>query len=275
MTRPTVPRPPRSPLLRAPIVRALIALAGSALATGVAIQASWRLAAIDPPLWGKLIFAGAVAAGIGRAMALPGWWAAILAAAPAALVGALALDAPGWAYAAGLALCLLLAANSPGERVPLYLTGGASRRALAALVPTDEPVRAVDLGCGLGGPILALAAANRHPDSRFLGVETAPIPFALAWMRTKAARDPRIAVRWRSLWRVDLQDFDLVYAFLSPEPMPRLLAKAAAEMRDGALFVSNEFTDPAYLPDRHVTPGGPTGRRLNIWSAPIRAAASG
>lgn len=275
MTPPVSPLLLRSSLLRPPVVRALIALGGSALATGGAIQAAWRLAAIDPPLWGKLIFAGAVAAAIGRALALPGWWSAILAAAPAALVGALALDAPGWAYAAGLALCLLLAANSPGERVPLYLTGEASRRALAELVPQDAPVRAVDLGCGLGGPILALAAANRHPESRFLGVETAPIPFALAWMRAKAARDPRIAVRWRSLWRVDLHDFDLVYAFLSPEPMPRLLAKAATEMRDGALFVSNEFTDPAYLPDRQVTPNGPEGRRLNLWRAPIHGASGG
>ncbi|MEQ8604281.1 MAG: class I SAM-dependent methyltransferase [Marivibrio sp.] len=262
------------PFLRPPILRALLALGGSALATLGFVQALWRLAGSDPPLWTKLLFAGAVAVAIGAALSLPRWWLAILASAPAALIGALALDAPGWVYALALTLCLLLAANSPGERVPLYLTGAATRRALCGLIAQDAPVRAVDLGCGTGGPILALAAANRHPQSRFLGVETAPLPFAAAWLRAKAARDPRISICWRSLWRVDLGGFDLVYAFLSPEPMPRLLAKAAAEMTDGALFVSNEFTDPAYVADQQLTPNGPAGRRLNLWRAPIRPVAA-
>eukprot|EP00752_Nemacystus_decipiens_P000602 g602.t1 len=257
--------------LGAPALRAVLALALAAALTAGAIQAAWRWAGVDPPLWLKIAGAGALAALIGLALRLPVWWLALLAGAPAALVGALALDLPGWSYAAALALTALVMVNGARERVPLYLTGAANRRALAALVDPEAPVRAVDLGCGLAGPLLALAQANRHPDSRFLGVETAPIPFAVAWLRARLSGDARIAVRFRSLWRVDLGDYDLIYAFLSPAPMPRLMEKAAREMRDGALFVSNEFTDAAYGPDRRLEPAGPSGRPLHLWRAPLVA----
>lgn len=255
--------------LHAPVLRAALALALAGLGTASAIQALWRLAGIDPPLAVKLAFAGALAAGLGALMRLPGWWWGLLALAPAGIVGARALDLPGWAYAVAIAAAVLTLVNSAGERVPLFLTNRASRRALADLIPAEAPVCAVDLGCGLGGPVLALAATNRHPDSRFLGVETAPLPFALAWVRARLARDRRVEIAFQSIWAVDLGNFDLIYAFLSPAPMPRLMAKAAQEMRAPALFVSNEFTDPAYPPDRCVVPDGARGRTLNLWHAPL------
>jgi hypothetical protein len=256
-------------LLAAPILRALAALGLSAVASAGAIQALWRLAGIDLPLGAKLALAGVLAAALGALFRLPRWWLLLLALAPAALVGAIRLDLPAWAYVLAFAAGVLLLFNSAGERVPLFLTGRASKRALADLIEADRPIAAVDLGCGLGGPMLALAAANRAPDSRFLGVETAPVPFAIAWARARMTRDPRLSVRYRSLWSVDLGAFDLVYAFLSPAPMPRLMAKARAEMCDGALFVSNEFTDPSYPPDRTIDPKGVGGRPLHVWRIPF------
>ncbi|MCR9220720.1 MAG: class I SAM-dependent methyltransferase [Alphaproteobacteria bacterium] len=271
MNSPSNGRTTRAAALRAPVLRAVLALALAGALTAGAIQAAWRWAGVDPPLWVKIAGAGALAALIGLALRLPVWWLALLAVAPAAIVGALTLDLPAWSYALALALTALVMVNGARERVPLYLTGAANRRALAALIDPEAPVRAVDLGCGLAGPLLALARANRHPNSRFLGVETAPIPFALAWLRVRFSGDARIAVRFQSLWRLDLGGFDLIYAFLSPAPMPRLMEKAAREMRDGALFVSNEFTDAAYGPDRRLEPAGPGGRPLNLWRAPLVA----
>lgn len=257
-------------LARAPVSRAALAFLLSGALTAGAIQALWHGPGIDPPLWTKVVGAGMGAAGFGALFRLPRWWWGVLALAPAAFVGARMLAPPGWSYALLAAAALLTLHNSAGERVPLYLTGRASRMALGGLIGEDRPVRAVDLGCGLGGPLLAMAAANRAPDSRFLGVETAPLPFAIAWVRARLAGDRRVTVACRSIWSLDLSAFDLVYAFLSPAPMPRLMEKAGRELREGALLVSNEFTDPAYPPDRRIVPEGAGDRPLNLWHAPIR-----
>lgn len=261
-------------LLRAPILRALLAQGVAALLLAGMVQFLWRTGGAAPPLWATLGAMGVVAAGLGRLLRLPVWWLPVQAAAPALIYGAAQLQLPAWAYGGILAALVLLLWNSAGDRVPLYLTGRRTRAALAGLVPGAEPVRAIDLGCGFGGPLLAMASANAHPESRFLGVETAPLPFLVAKARARLARDPRVAVAWRSLWNVDLAAFDVVYAFLSPEPMPRLMDKAAKEMRTGTLFVSNEFTDPAYNAPREIAPEGLRGRRLYIWKVPFARALS-
>ncbi|MBP5856797.1 hypothetical protein KAJ83_07240 [Marivibrio halodurans] len=275
MVRAPSPPGPIVRVARAPISRAVLAFLLSGALTAAAIQALWQGLGIDPPLWSKIVGAGMGAAGFGALFRLPRWWWGVLALAPAAFVGARTLALPGWSYALLAVAALLTLHNSAGERVPLYLTGRASRTALGGLVDAARPIQAIDLGCGLGGPLLAMATANRDPASRFLGVETAPFPFAIAWTRARLAGDRRVTVACRSIWSVDLSAFDLVYAFLSPAPMPRLMAKARRELREGALLVSNEFTDPAYPPDRRIIPEGTGGRPLNLWYAPIRVHSSG
>jgi hypothetical protein len=44
----------------------------------------------------------------------------------------------------------------------------------------------------------------------------------------------------------------VVYAFLSPAPMPRLWEKICAEMKPGSLFISNSFPVPGQAPDRVI-----------------------
>ena len=60
-------------------------------------------------------------------------------------------------------------------------------------------------------------------------------------------------------------DFDVVYCFLSPAPMARLFAKAAAEMKPGSLFVSNSFAVPGQSPGRIVEVDDRRRTKLLIW----------
>ena len=64
-----------------------------------------------------------------------------------------------------------------------------------------------DLGCGLGDTPVDLS--RRFPQATFVGVETAPLSFALAWLRCLPRRNCQ--VRYRDLWRVELGEFDVVY----------------------------------------------------------------
>ena len=54
------------------------------------------------------------------------------------------------------------------------------------------------------------------------------------------------------MWRADLAGYDVVYAFLSPAPMPALGEKAKREMRPGSLLVSNSFAVPEVSPERVI-----------------------
>ena len=53
----------------------------------------------------------------------------------------------------------------------------------------------------------------------------------------------------QDIWAADISGEDIVYAFLSPEPMPALYEKAKREMKSGSLLVSNSFAVPDVSPD--------------------------
>ena len=106
-----------------------------------------------------------------------------------------------------------------------------------------------DLGAGLGGPLVFLA--RRRPDVRFSGVEASPITWLVAWLRAGPVR-ANCRMRCGSLWRLQLDAFDVVYVFLSPAPMRDLWDKARREMKPGALLVSNTFPVPGAVPERTI-----------------------
>jgi len=159
--------------------------------------------------------------------------------AAALLWGSIALQPPLWLYPAVFSVIFLFYANTVTERVPLYLTNRTTWAALVELLDHEGKPKGsfIDLGCGLGGTVTYIARAK--PQWRVVGVETAPGPYLIA--KARSAFLPNAEVRFKSLWKVSLADFDVVYAFLSPAPMPRLLTKAAAEMRPQTLLISNSF----------------------------------
>ena len=70
-------------------------------------------------------------------------------------------------------------------------------------------------------------------------------------------------LRYRSLWREPLGDYDVVYCFLSPAPMAELWAKARREMRPGSLLVSNSFPIEGVTPDAVIEV--PDRRRTRLY----------
>ena len=78
-----------------------------------------------------------------------------------------------------------------------------------------------------------------------------PIFHVIVFSFNDAGRN-NITWRWDDLWATDLSRFDVVYAFLSPVPMPRLWEKVQKEMPPGSLFISNSFPVPGVTPDRVI-----------------------
>ena len=241
------------------LLRALLALLGGLACALAAHRLGWLA---GPSL---LLLAGLGAALSAAALGLPWWWWLIELLFPVALAAGLGLALPAWVPAALLGLCLLLFAGAVGSRVPPWSSGRVARRLLCAQLPPDRPLDVVDLGGGFGGTVLALWRSGRC--ARCSGIEWAPLPFLVGWLRLRRAGFPG---RWRlgSFWSHPLGRHDLVYAFLSPAAMPDLWRKARAEMRAGSWLVSYRFGIPGVAPDVRWQVGRGADDALLLWIMP-------
>ena len=207
---------------------------------------------------------GIVAMLLGYVAGLERWWLPIQLLFVPALWLMLTMSIHPAVYGSIFGLLLLVYWSTFRTRVPLYLSNAETWRAIEALLPATDaarPLRFIDLGCGLGGLLAHLAA--RRPCDRFVGVELAPLPALISAVRL--ARHPNCSVQWRSLWKVELAEFDVAFAFLSPVPMTALWQKALAEMRPGTLFISSSFGVPGQTPDRVIKVEDSRQTQLLVW----------
>ena len=236
-----------------------VAVAGLAQALGW--MASAALVGTDT-IAPALAAQGAIAAIVGRLFGLASWWVLINLAFPV-LVGAVSLlsIAPGWYLGAFVAMVAVYWSTFRTQ-VPLYLSGRRAIGIVASRLPNDRPCRFLDVGSGTG-TVLAHLAKQVSTDVELHGLELAPLPHAIAQIRSRLARH-RFSVKRQDFWRCDLGAYDVVYAFLSPVPMPALWRKARTEMRPGSLFISNTFIVPGVPPDESIALGD-GARMLHLW----------
>ncbi len=239
-----------------PVFRALLAQT-LAFAGLVALV---RLGLRFPPLVWVLLQA-VLAVFLSRWMELGPRWVFMQAALPFLVRTLWGAPIPAWVYFALFLALALVFGGGLLTRVPLYHASEDAWKKLEDLVPDRPGLRFVDLGCGFGGPVAHLAKAR--PKGLFLGVEASPFTWLVAWLRCLPLRNAHI--RLGSLWRTDLTSFDMVYAFLSPVPMPALWAKARRELRPGSLLISHSFEVPNETPHRVIPVKGRDGARLLVF----------
>lgn len=191
-----------------------------------------------------LLLQGLIAAGITRILGLAAWWLLIAFLFPIAMGSALILgNLPAWPFGLAFLLLALVFSNTTRGRVPLYLTNPETASVLKGLMTDRAATRVLDLGCGLGGVVRALDGEGRRAS----GVENAPAVYLVA--RILSLLTGKGEIRRGNLWKTDVSQEDVVYAFLSPTPMAALWQKLSAEMKPGSLFVSNSFAVPDVDPD--------------------------
>jgi SAM-dependent methyltransferase len=164
---------------------------------------------------------------------------------------------PRW-YLVSLLLCWMVFGGVLRNRVPLYLSNVRALEQLAEQVP--EGARLLDLGAGTG-TVLAWFVRHR-PDVQVDGIEFSWLPWLLGRIRLANSK-----AGWQhgDAFAADLALYDVVYAYLSPEPMSLLWEKAQKEMRPGSLLISNSFDIPNVPPERVCNIGDWKGSRLLVW----------
>lgn len=216
------------------------------------------------PGWAVAFCHGLCAAALAVLWRLPRWWWWIsLGFAPLAWAGQAvshSLGLPAWVWLLAFALVFLVFWRTDASRVPLYMTNSLSAEAVTALLGADHG-RFIDLGCGDGRLLRHLARAR--PDWQFVGFEHAPLTWA--WAKLRGLGLPNVQVRYGSFWDHPLAEFDVVYAFLSPVPMPRLWEKAVGQLRPGARLISNSFDIPGVTPAAEVEVEDARNTRLLVY----------
>jgi hypothetical protein len=242
-----------------PSVYALLLQAAAFLSAVVAVN----LLGINLAPFVFALLCGTLAAAFSRIAGLARWWLFIQFAFAPALVLMLALNIPPGFFLAAFLVMLVVYWSTFRTQVPLYLSSNRVWQALASRLPAEQPFTLVDLGSGIGGVLTYLARA--HPQGRYHGIESAPLPFLWSWLRIRFGGYRNCSVHWGSLWDSDLGQYDVVFAYLSPVPMEALWHKARQEMRPGSLFISNTFAVPDQPPQETLSVDDLHHSTLFLW----------
>jgi len=200
-------------------------------------------------LWQLALAQGVIAAALSRAWRQPAWWPPLHLGFFPAIVLAQKADLPAWIYLTIFLLLVLFYWSTFRTRVPLYLSDRKAWQAVTPLLPQTGTFRFIDLGSGLGDVPFYLE--SHFPQGRFYGTEIAPAPWLISRVRAWLKRS-RVSFMRRDYATLNLADYDVVFAFLSPAAMPALWQQAQIQMRAGSQFISLSFPVESRQPDQVI-----------------------
>ncbi len=120
-------------------------------------------------------------------------------------------------------------------KAPIFLSSKECIDKLASILPKDKSFRFIDLGCGIGHVLNHLS--KKFPNGVFTGVELSPVLALIAAFLNRKNRN--VSIRLTDLRRVNLNDFDYIYVFLSPFGNTKILDQVCA--LKGKIVISNSF----------------------------------
>lgn len=180
-------------------------------------------------------------------VSLDRWWRLILFVFPIAAWLLHGFELPSWIYLLGFLFSLSLFWTTFRTQVPFYPSRYKVWRQVETLLPKNQTIRMIDIGSGLGD--LSMYLAKSRPDSRFQGIEIAPLPWLISlvrsWFKKSGAH-----FSLGDYNKLNFAEYDVIFAYLSPAAMPDLWQKAQAEMVKGSQLISYEFTIPNVKPSK-------------------------
>jgi hypothetical protein len=177
------------------------------------------------------------------------WWRWIHLCFPLAAWGMSQWHVPNEIYLTGFIISLSLFWTTFRTQVPFFPSRPVVWQQVAKIIPQSKPVRLIDIGSGLGD--MSMYMAKARPDSQIEGIEIAPLPWLISFIRAKFRRSSAV-FKLGDYTTLDFANYDVIFAYLSPAVMVNLWEKANREMKAGSLLISLEFEIPDVVPSIRI-----------------------
>ena len=118
---------------------------------------------------------------------------------------------------------------------------------LREVLPGSVEGRILELGAGWGG--IAIMLARQYPGNQIIAVENCPPVWLACWLRAKVAGTSNLQVKMGNIYQEDLEKVALIYCYLFPGAMKKLLTRLQF-MQPGGIVISNTFSLPGVEPER-------------------------
>ena len=187
------------------------------------------------------LLAGVLSCLLGSLASLALWWRLILLLFPLCIWLMSFWQIPSHLYLAGFLLSAGLFWTTFRTQVPFYPSKRATWEIVSKHLPSTSQLKIIDIGSGLGD--LSMALASRKPEAIVSGIEIAPLPWMISYIRGKLRRS-HAHFMFGDYHNLDFSKYDVIVAYLSPAAMPQLWEKASREMVEGSEIISHEFIIP-------------------------------
>jgi len=171
---------------------------------------------------------------------------------------------PNEAYLIGFIISLSLFWTTFRTQVPFFPSRPIVWQQVAKIIPQNSPVRLIDIGSGLGD--MSMYMAKIRPDCQIEGIEIAPLPWMISYIRAKFRRS-YATFKFGDYQALDFANYDVIFAYLSPAAMRMLWDKASREMRSGSLLISLEFEIPGVTENMRIA-GSQNRPDIYVWKIP-------
>lgn len=196
-----------------------------------------------------VLLQASIATLLSLAMGMATWWRYIHFCFPLALYFCADLPIPDEFYLVSFLFTLALFWTTFRSQVPFFPSFPTVWKQVAELLPEALSLKLIDIGSGLGD--MPMYIAKVRPNSQVEGIEVAPLPWTISYVRSKMARS-RAKFKLGDYNALNFADYDVVFAYLSPAAMVDLWAKAKVEMRPGSMLISLAFEVPGVQPSMQL-----------------------
>ena len=119
---------------------------------------------------------------------------------------------------------------------------------LLSVLPDLNGKKVLDLGCGTGSILFALA--QKYPDGIFYGneVSVGPIVFAVVKKFLGGSKYKNVHFRFENMYTTDVADIDVLLAFILDKPHARIARELGPKLKPDALAVFEAWAPEGFTP---------------------------
>ncbi len=156
-----------------------------------------------------------------------------------------------------LGLVVLASAAVAGlSAAPWLPTKPSQRRHLVENLEVSPQARIIDLGCGDGSVLFALA--KKYPQATCVGYDISLLPLAIAWFRKLIGwrQYANVLIYFGNLFTAKISSFDIIIVFLLAKSYPKLQKKLTAELAPEARVIIEAWPLASLQPTQTIQSPG-------------------